>query len=169
VLQEEEFYKLGSIKNIKVNVRIIAATNKNLYEEIQKGTFRKDLFFRLNINSIYLPPLREKKGDITLLANHFLKIYNKKYKKNIKRISTNLLNIFNSYNFPGNVRELMKENSYISKNFPDDLTLKSLQEVEKDHIKKILTKTNMNRTAAAKILGISRVNLIAKIKKYELE
>jgi len=193
VLQEEEFYKLGSIKNIKVNVRIIAATNKNLYEEIQKGSFRKDLFFRLNINSIYLPSLRERKGDITLLVNHFLKTYNKKYKKNIKRISTNLLNIFNSYNFPGNVRELMNtinsstiiessneltkkslphyflENSYISKNFPDDLTLKSLQEVEKEHIKKILTKTNMNKTAAAKILKISRVNLIAKIKKYELE
>jgi len=193
VLQEEEFYKLGSTKNIKVDVRIIAATNKNLYEEIKRGNFRKDLFFRLNINSIYLPPLKERKDDILLLANHFLKIYNKKYKKNINKISNTLLNIFKNYSFPGNVRELMNiinssiiietsnelkkeslphyflENAYTSKDLFDDYNLKSLQEVEKDHIKKILTKTNMNRTAAAKILGISRVNLIAKIKKYELE
>ena len=82
VLQEEEFYKLGSTKNLKVDVRIIAATNKNLFEEIKKGNFRKDLFFRLNINSINLPPLRERKGDIELLANYFLNVFNLKYGKN---------------------------------------------------------------------------------------
>jgi transcriptional regulator with PAS, ATPase and Fis domain len=193
VLQEEEFYKLGSTKNIKVDVRIIAATNKNLFEEIQKGNFRKDLFFRLNINSINLPPLRERPEDIPLLANHYLKIFNEKYDKNIKEISPSFMNCLKNYPFPGNVRELMNIiNSAIiietgsslkkkslphfflkSSGFEDDLNgdfkPQSLQEVEKSHIRKVLDFTSGNRTKAADILGISRVNLLAKIKKYELE
>jgi DNA-binding NtrC family response regulator len=173
VLQEEEFYRLGSTKNRKANVRIIAATNKNLFEEIQKGNFRKDLFFRLNINSINLPALRDRKGDVELLAYHFLK----------------------EYGFPGNVRELMNMiNSAIIVESGQELqrnslphyflestrgqpledlyggpALLSLEEVEKRHIRKILSHTRMNKTKAAKLLGISRVNLIAKIKKYRLE
>jgi DNA-binding NtrC family response regulator len=193
VLQEEEFYKLGSTKNIKVNVRIIAATNKNLFEEIQNGNFRKDLFFRLNINSINLPPLRERKEDIPLLANHYLKIFNEKYEKNINHISPAFMNCLKQYPFPGNVRELMNIiNSAIiietgselkkkslphffleSGDFEDDpngdFKPQSLQEMEKDHIMKVLEFTCGNRTKAADILGISRVNLLAKIKKYELE
>ncbi|OGU80111.1 MAG: hypothetical protein A2279_03095 [Stygiobacter sp. RIFOXYA12_FULL_38_9] len=193
VLQEEEFYRLGSTKNIKADVRIIAATNKNLFDEIRKGSFRKDLFFRLNINSINLPALRDRKGDIELLANYFLEKFNSKYKRNIKRISDSLLACLKSYSFPGNVRELMNLiNSAIIVETGDELKKKSLPnyflennnsyglvdresaicslaEMEKEHIGKILRFANNNRTKAAEILGISRVNLIAKIKKYSLD
>ena len=193
VLQEEEFFRLGSTKNIKIDVRIVAATNKNLFEEIKKGNFRKDLFFRLNINSINIPPLRERGGDIELLANHYLYKFNLKYQKEIKRIAPILIKHLNNYGFPGNVRELMNiinsaiivesgdelrkkslphyflETSYPQENnILNDATPKSLQEVEKEHIKRVLEYTRNNKTNGAKILGISRVNLIAKIKKYGL-
>ena len=190
VLQEEEFYRLGSTKNLKVDVRIIAATNKNLFEEIKKGNFRKDLFFRLNINSIYLPPLRERKCDIELLANYFLKMFNMKYGKNIEKISESTLSCLKAYSFPGNVRELMNIiNSAIIVESTNELTKKSLpnyflefnnigtweeeipyslNEIEKMHIIKVLEFTHNNKTKTAKILGISRVNLLAKIKKYNL-
>ncbi|QQS34757.1 MAG: sigma-54-dependent Fis family transcriptional regulator [Ignavibacteriales bacterium] len=192
VLQDEEFYRLGSTKNIKVDVRIIAATNKNLFEEIQKGNFRKDLFFRLNINSIALPPLRERKGDIELLSNYFLDMFSRKYSKEICRISEQVLNSLKSYSFPGNVRELMniinsaiivesseelKKKSlpgyFVESNhvpvIPDDSeddTPCSLSEMEKDHIDFVLKFTHNNKTRAAEILGISRVNLLAKLKRY---
>ncbi len=193
VLQEEEFYRLGSTRNIKVDVRIIAATNKNLFEEIKKQTFRKDLFFRLNINSINLPPLRERKGDIELLANYFLKKFNKKYKKNVTTISDGMLNALKSYPFPGNIRELMNiinsaiivessktlhkkslpsyflDNGCSIENFDDDILPCSLNDLEQVHIKKVLDFTNFNKSKASEILGISRVNLISKIKKYGLE
>jgi len=192
VLQEEEFYRLGSTKNIKVDVRIIAATNKNLFEEIKKGNFRKDLFFRLNINSINLPPLRERKGDIEILANYFLQIFNKKYKKNIQGISDSVMNCLRQYSFPGNVRELMNiinsaiiveskseltkkslpnyflENNNSFNHFDEGVIPASLSKIEKEHITKVLEFTQNNKTKAAAILGISRVNLIAKIKKYEI-
>ncbi len=190
VLQEEEFYRLGSTKNLKADVRIIAATNKNLFEEIQKGSFRKDLFFRLNINSINLPPLRERKKDIELLANSFLKIFNLKYGKNIGKISDAVINCLKAYSFPGNVRELMNIiNSAIIVESTNELTKKSLpnyflglnyiegndgevppslSDIEKLHIKKVLEFTGNNRTKSAEILGISRVNLLSKIKKYNL-
>lgn len=193
VLQEEEFYRLGSTKNIKVDARIIAATNKNLFEEIKKGSFRKDLFFRLNINSIFVPPLRERKGDIELLSNYFLKKFSAKYNKNVNKISEPVLNCFRSYPFPGNVRELMNlinsaiivestnelrkkslPNYFLSTNgsykeFDEEIIPPTLNEVEKQHIKRVLEFTNNNKTKAAEILDISRVNLIAKIKKYEIE
>jgi DNA-binding NtrC family response regulator len=193
VLQEEEFYRLGSTQRRKVNVRIIAATNKNLFDEIKKGNFRKDLFFRLNINSINLPPLRERKGDIELLAYHFLEEFSQKYKKNIGKISPAVMNLLKGYGFPGNVREIMNiinsaiivesgqelqkkslphyflENSSLPPETYNGDKLLSLEEVEKQHIRHILNHVKHNRTRAAKILGISRVNLIARIKKYKLE
>lgn len=192
VLQEEEFYKLGSTKNIKIDVRIIAATNKNLFEEINRGNFRKDLFFRLNINAISLPPLRERKDDIPMLAKYFLEKFNKKYNRNVKRISKPLINCLKSYAFPGNIRELMNiinsslivetsyelrkkslpnyflENQHNNNHFEEDIIPVSLEKVEKEHIRKVLAFTGNNKTKAAAILGISRVNLNAKIKKYEL-
>lgn len=194
VLQEEEFYKLGSTKNQKVDVRIIAATNKDLFEEIKEGNFRKDLFFRLNINSINLPPLRERKNDIEVLAYHFLGIFNKKYSKNVVRITTPVMNCLKCYPFPGNVRELMNiinssiivessnelrkkslPNYFLENNnngysdFDSNIVPPSLSEIEKKHIKVVLEYTNNNRSKASEILGISRVNLLSKIKKYELE
>ena len=194
VLQEEEFYRLGSTRNVKMDVRIIAATNKDLFQEIKRGNFRKDLFFRLNINAIHLPALRERPGDIELLAQHFFQLFNERYEKNIQGISAPVLNLLKNYGFPGNIRELMNIiNSamvvesgnelrkaslpaYFLENAstrPEPVTgtgpLKSLQEVEKEHIRTVLTHTGNNKTMAAKILGISRVSLISKVKKYELE
>ncbi len=194
VLQEEEFYRLGSTQNVKMDVRIIAATNKDLFQEIKRGNFRKDLFFRLNINAIHLPPLRQRPEDIPLLANHFFDQYKKRYEKDIKGISDSVMNLLKGYAYPGNIRELMNiVNSAIvvesgkelrksslpsyflenSRPLPEGaegaIAMKSLQEVEKEHIARVLAHTNHNKTLASKILGISRVNLISKVKKYELE
>jgi DNA-binding NtrC family response regulator len=193
VLQEGEFFRLGSTKNQKVDVRIIAATNKNLHEEIKKGNFRKDLFYRLNMNSVYLPPLRERKGDIPLLANHFLSVFCKTNGKKIERISEGAMKLLTHYDYQGNVREMMNiinsgvivestielrkkslpnyllENTVVSENGFGDMPLKSLEEVEMDHIKKVLAYTASNRTKASQILGISRISLLARIKKYKLE
>jgi DNA-binding NtrC family response regulator len=192
VLQDEEFYRLGSTKNLKADVRIITATNKNLFEEIKKGNFRKDLFFRLNINSISLPPLRERKGDIEILANYFLNIFNLKYGKNIEKISDPVINYLKGYLFPGNIRELINiinsaiivesssiltkkslpnyflENNDSVTSIEDQEKPQSLKEMERIHIQKVLQYTHYNNTRAAEILGISRVNLISKIKKYNL-
>ena len=192
VLQEGEFFRLGSTKNMKVDVRIVAATNKDLQEEIKKGNFRKDLFYRLNINSVYLPPLREREGDIPLLAHYFLNKFSKDNNKKITRISDTVIKLLESYDYPGNIRELMniinsavivESNGELRKKSlpqyfldnatfnegPSDFEVKTLQQVEKEHIKKMLTHTGGNRTKTAKILGISRVSLISKIKNYEFD
>jgi DNA-binding NtrC family response regulator len=193
VLQEGEFFRLGSTKNLKVDIRIIAATNKNLHEEIKKGNFRKDLFYRLNMNSVYLPPLRERKGDVPLLANHFLGVFSKLNEKKIGKISDGAMKLLVNYDYPGNIRELMNiinsaviiepsselrkkslpnyviENSVTGNGGPVDVSLKSLEDVENEHIKKILAYTEGNRTRAAQILGISRISLLSRIKKFHLE
>ncbi|MCJ7524794.1 MAG: sigma-54 dependent transcriptional regulator [Candidatus Aminicenantes bacterium] len=193
VLQEGEFFRLGSTKNQKVDVRILAATNKDLLSEMKKGNFRKDLFYRLNMSSVYLIPLRERKGDISLLCQHFLKKFNEQNQKNIQKISEAAVRLLNQYDYPGNVRELMNiinsaiiiesgnelhrkslphyfmENSNFKEDAATGLPLKALSEVEKDQIKNVLQHTKGNKTQAAKILGISRVNLLAKIKKYLLQ
>lgn len=106
VLQERTFERVGGNKTISVNVRISAATSRNLETDIQKGTFREDLFYRLNVYPIHIPPLRERKSDIMLLADHFVNKFNKEYGKNIKRISTAAINMMVMYHWPGNVREL---------------------------------------------------------------
>jgi len=192
VLQEGEFFRLGSTKNQKVDVRIIAATNKDLLSEMKKGNFRKDLFYRLNMSSVYLPPLRERKGDILLLCQHFLSKFNEQNGKNIQKISEPALRLLIQYDFPGNVRELMNiinsaiiiesgselhkkslphyflENAGFKEDATTGLPLQSLGETEKEQIKKVLQHTKGNKSQAAKILGISRVNLLAKIKKYQL-
>lgn len=193
VLQEGEFFRLGSTKNQKVDVRIIAATNKDLLAEMKKGNFRKDLFYRLNMSSVYLFPLRERKGDIPLLCQHFLKKFNEQNQKNIQKISESALRLINKYDYPGNIRELMNvinsaviietgselnkkslphyflENSNLNEDLDINFPLKTLSEIEKEQIKKVFLHTKGNKSKAAKILGISRVNLIAKIKKYQLE
>jgi DNA-binding NtrC family response regulator len=193
VLQEGEFFRLGSTKNQKVDVRIIAATNKDLLAEMKKGNFRKDLFYRLNMSSVYLFPLRERKGDIPLLCQHFLKKFNEQNQKNIQKISEPALRLINQYDYPGNIRELMNvinsaviietgselnkkslphyflENSNLKEDLDMDFPLKTLSEIEKEQIKKVFLHTKGNKSKTAKILGISRMNLIAKIKKYQLE
>ncbi|MBW1681625.1 MAG: sigma 54-interacting transcriptional regulator [Deltaproteobacteria bacterium] len=106
VLQERELERLGSTKTVKVNIRLIAATNTDLAAAVEQGRFREDLFYRLNVYPIYLPALREREADILLLADHFLEKYSKEYGKNIKRISTPAIEALNRYHWPGNVREL---------------------------------------------------------------
>ena len=106
VLQEREFERVGSDKTIKVNVRVIAATSRNLEEAVKEGSFREDLYYRLNVFPVHLPPLRERRSDIMLLADFFVQKYNKVYGKKVKRISTAAINMMMSYHWPGNVREL---------------------------------------------------------------
>jgi DNA-binding NtrC family response regulator len=206
VLQDGSFFRVGSTKIIHADVRLVAATNKNLWEEIEKGNFRKDLFYRLNVNTISLPPLRERKGDVPFLVQYFFERYVKAQNKDINAVSDDVMELLSEYNFPGNIRELenivyssvlieQSKNLTIS-SLPEGLTdkLKSkkrrgrkeetsnnevlgnldigvitLEDLEKHHIKRILEKAEGNRSVAAKMLGISRVTLIAKIKKYDLE
>ncbi len=192
VLQEGEFFRLGSTKNQKVDVRIIAATNKDLLSEMKKGNFRKDLFYRLNMSSVFLPPLRERKGDIQLLCQHFFKKFNVQNQKSIQKISEPALRLLNQYDYPGNVRELMNiinsaiiieggqelhkkslphyflENPNVREATSTGQPLMTLNEMEREQIGKVLAHTKGNKSHAAKILGISRVNLLAKIKKYQL-
>ena len=106
VLQEREFERLGGTETIKVDVRLIAATNKNLEKAITEGAFREDLYYRLNVFTIFVPPLRERKPDVMALADHFFEKYAIKHGKNIKRISTPAIDMLMSYHWPGNVREL---------------------------------------------------------------
>lgn len=193
VLQEGEFFRLGSTKNMKVNVRIVAATNKDLHEEMDKGNFRKDLFYRLNINSVYLPPLRERKGDIPLLSYHFLHKFCRMNNRKIEKISDSVMNFLTRYDYPGNVRELMNiinsavivesahelkkkslpsyflENAGFGDYGPTDASLKTLEEIENDHIRAVLNYTKGNKTRAAQILGISRISLIARSKKLNVK
>jgi two-component system response regulator HydG len=190
VLQEREFETVGGTKTIKVDVRIIAATNKDLTEEVRKGGFREDLYYRLNVVPITIPPLRERTEDIPLLAEHFLRIYSEKNKRGIKGFDTAVMDAFIGYSWPGNVRELenIVERIVIMSRV-DTITLvdlppgiaapqgegdrtpppTSLREVEREAILKTLRQTGGNRTRAAHILGITRKTLQNKIKEYGID
>jgi DNA-binding NtrC family response regulator len=181
VLQEKEVVKVGSQKTEKVDVRIIAATNTDLVEMIGKQTFREDLYYRLTVVEIEVPPLRERKKDIPLLADKFLFKYGMEYKDRLVKISPEVSAILQRYDWPGNIREL--ENmiqraiimcdkiidvehlpdslKYIIE-FPDDELL-PLIEIEKRYIKKVLSATNNNKTRAAEILGIDRKTIRMKL------
>ena len=191
VLQEKEFEPLGSTRVAKVDVRVIAATNKHLEKEVREGRFREDLFYRLNVVPVSLPPLRERKEDIPALASHFLSIYREKNKKELREISGKALDLLVRYDWPGNIRELEncieravviargeiiapadlppqiqalsseKEDSEVR--FPSGI---SLQEVEKALILRTLEDTGGNRSRAAEILGINRRTLQMKLKEY---
>lgn len=193
VLQDKEIQPVGASRTIKVDVRVIAATNKDLEQEVAKGRFRSDLFFRLNIFPIYIPPLRERGSDILLLADFFVNKYSKIFKKNIKRISTSAIDMLMSYHWPGNVRELencieravlIAEGETIeSHHLPPSLQTKSKSEkgkfhgkfdilvanFEKDLIIDALKETNGNQSSAAKILGTTKRIIQYKIKKYGID
>ena len=191
VLQEREFEPLGSTQTIKVDTRVIAATNKNLEAEIKKGRFREDLYYRLNVVSLEVPPIRERREDISLLADFFLKRYAEKNKRVLKGFTPRAMDLLMRYDWPGNVRELenvveraviMARGEMITPaEFPDmlqeldpevkatyvDLSPgRTLKDVEKDMIIRTLEETAGNRTHAAKILGISRRTLQLKLKEY---
>jgi DNA-binding NtrC family response regulator len=194
VLQHREFERVGGVKTLKVNVRVIAATNKNLQAEMKNGMFREDLYFRLNTFEIYVPPLRERKEDIRFLAHHFLEQLNSQGKRGKKYFSQEVQNIFLNYDWPGNVRELenVVERAYIISDgeeikpvdLPDylmdidysqpaeiDLSRglnATIEEIEKNIIAKALEETGGNQSEAARVLKIKRSTLIYKMKKYGL-
>jgi transcriptional regulator with GAF, ATPase, and Fis domain len=190
VLQEGEFERIGNAKTIKVDVRIIAATNRKLSQEIKNGNFREDLYYRLNVFPIHIPPLRERKEDIPLLVNYFVINFSRKVGKNIETISQSTIDQLTEYNWPGNVRELeniieravitnegnkLKLSEVLPKVTPtisSEGESKTLEEVEREHIIKVLEKTNWQVSGdrgAAKILGMKRTTLEARMKKLNIE
>lgn len=187
-IEKRYITRLGGVEHTNIDVRLISATNSNLHDMIENGTFRQDLLYRINTIELHIPPLRERGNDIILLAEHFLKIYNKKYKKKITGINREAKNKLLKYQWPGNVRELqhvieraviMSENSLIrSEDFmfskPDN-DRKIIQEeelnletLEKNAIEKAIKLSKGNYTMAAEMLGISRFSLYRKIDKLKL-
>jgi DNA-binding NtrC family response regulator len=190
VLQEKEFSRVGGNEVIKIDVRVIAATNRDLKKAIEEGKFRDDLYYRLNVISILIPPLRERKEDIPLLVEHFIEKHNIEMEKKIEGISPEALNQVMAHDWPGNVRELentIERAMVITKGNiikVEDLGLhlqqgevsltvvsvdKSLKAIEREHIVKVLKENDWNIQRSAEILGIDRVTLYNKIKKYELK
>ncbi len=192
VIQERQIMRVGGTATIKIDVRFIAASNRNLQDAVQSGEFRKDLYYRLNVVSLHLPPLSSRKNDIPLLIRHFLEKHAKIMGRNVPDVSREVLEILKEYDFPGNIRELeniiergvaLAENSYIGpEHLPDDIRdfkitafrkrdgkFPTLEEQEVDYIAKILKESGGNKTLAAETLGIDRVSLWRKIKRYGLE
>jgi two-component system response regulator AtoC len=190
VIQEREFMKVGDQKKIKLDIRIISASNKNLEESIRNGDIREDLYYRLSVVPIHLPPLRKRKEDIPLLTNHFLEKFSRKIKKPVPEVSPEAMEILQDYAWPGNVRELehtierilILEDSEVirARDLPSFVTERqdefkmfseepfSLKELEKKYIRFVLKRTKGKKTEAADILGINRKTLNLKIKKYSL-
>ncbi|MDW7771749.1 MAG: sigma-54 dependent transcriptional regulator [Desulfobulbaceae bacterium] len=192
VLQEKEILRIGGTKPIQVDVRFIAATNRNLQEEVERRNFRNDLYFRINVVSITLPPLAFRKDDIPALINHFLKKYSRKMQKKVIGVSVEVADILTDYDYPGNIRELeniiergvalTSGNTIETDHLPDDLRgmvfktfrrteegkVPSLEENEKAYIQWVLEETEGNKTVAAQYLGIDRVSLWRKLKKFGL-
>jgi two-component system response regulator AtoC len=196
VLQENEIRPIGESKAMKVDVRVIAATSKNLAEEVRAGAFREDLYYRLNVLTIKLPPLRRRTKDIPLLCRHFINRFNKILDKNVKGLTPDAMSRLLDYHWPGNVRELENvleramvivddsqllpqhfslESNQSSRDFQagaifDGLSLKDAQKViEKDFITRALQQTDGNRTRAARLLEISHPSLLSKMKTYAID
>lgn len=192
VLQEKELMRVGGISPIKVDVRFIAATNRDLQKEVTEGHFRQDLYFRINVVSLRIPPLAERKDDIPLLCHHFIKKYANLTGKPVTDLTRETADLLASYDFPGNVRELeniieravaLSQTATIDvRQLPEDLRglsfqtfrrkqgiMPTLNDQEKAYIKWVLAETGGNKTAAAQILGIDRVSLWRKLKKYDLD
>jgi two-component system, NtrC family, response regulator HydG len=186
-IERREVIRVGSNRAIKFDVRLICATNININDLVKEDRFRQDLLYRINTVEINLPPLRERTGDISLLSSHFLKVYSKKYKKTVSKISQSALNKLNHYEWPGNVRELqhaleraviMCEGSTLeqddfflsSKKKQDDVPLDTynLEELEKRIILKVMRQNQGNITQAAKELGLTRTSLYRRMEKYDL-
>lgn len=192
VIQEKEVLRLGATAPVKVDVRFIAATNRDISDAIKSGNFRQDLYFRLNVVSLYVPPLSERKEDIHVLSYYFLNKYSTLMKKAVREIAPDVIALLMNYDFPGNVREL--ENiiergvaltngaSIEVAHLPEDLRelsiktfrkkrgkIPSLEDQELTYIQWVLGEVGDNKTLAAQILGIDRVSLWRKLKKYDLE
>ncbi len=196
VLQENEIRPIGESKPMKVDVRVIAATSKNLAEEVRAGAFREDLYYRLNVLTIKLPPLRRRTKDIPLLCKHFINRFNKILDKNVKGLTPEAMSQLLDYHWPGNVRELenvleramviVDDSQLLPEHFSlesnqssrdlqagaifEGLSLKDAQKVvEKDFITRALQQTDGNRTRAARLLEISHPSLLSKMKTYAID
>ncbi len=183
VIENKVITRIGGTKSLKVNVRIIAATNKNLSELIKNNSFRKDLYYRLNVIEIKIPPLRNRRDDIPLLAMHFLRTFNREFGKHITKIDDSFIKPLMNYSFPGNVRELqniieravnMAEGDTLTeKHLPENVfenkaEITSLETVRKELIKNTLQETGYNISLTAKRLGISRPTLYKLIKRFDI-
>jgi len=192
VIQEKEFLRVGGVNPISTDVRFISATHRDLEKDVEEGRFRQDLYYRLNVICLKMPPLIKRHGDIKLLMYHFLSEKNKMMEKEIKEIDKDAMDLLVGYDWPGNVRELEnvieravvleRRDKIYSENLPDSISslsietyrhnsssIPSLEEQEKDYIKWVLKKSEWNKTKAAEIMGIDRVSLWRKIKRYNLE
>lgn len=193
-LQEHEIVPLGGMEPEKIDVRLIVATSKDLGQEVKEGRFREDLYYRVNVMAIHLPPLRERVGDISLLAGYFIDLFNRKLKKKVIALSSEAMAVMVNYTWPGNVRELenvmeravlLAPDKFITpRELPSELLLnknerelevvetlsikRACRSLERKLIAKALKKTDGNRTQAALLLEISRPTLIGKIKGYGL-
>ncbi len=192
VLQEKRLMRVGGTEEIPVDIRVLAATNKDLRYEVERGTFRQDLYYRLNVIALQVPTLAERRDDILLLCQHFLQKFCKAQGKSINTISKEVLNILLEYEFPGNIRELenimeravalAEGNSVETHHLPLDLqqlTVRfqcsrprpflTLEEHEREYIGWVLEQVKDNKTKAAEILGIDRVSLWRKLRRYQME
>jgi len=189
VIERREVVRVGAAKPQPIDVRLICATNNNIHDDVKNGDFRQDLLYRINTVEIHLPPLRDRTGDIHLLAEHFLRIYSKKYKKSIRNIQSSAIKKLNQYQWPGNVRELqhaieraviMSEGSSLS---AEDFILSSdrtssigehdfetynLDDIEKAVINKVMKQNQGNVTQAATQLGLTRTSLYRRMEKHGL-
>jgi len=189
VIEEKSLLRVGGTQPIKVDIRIVAATNKDLNREVETGGFRKDLFYRLNVVSLHLPPLAERRDDVPLLAHHFLGRYAEPQRKSIKGFSDDAMEVLMNYQYPGNIRELeniveravvlCNEEEILVKHLPQELgqySLKvyrqpgrrfpTLEENEVEYVSWVLKQVDGNKTRAAEILGIDRVSLWRKLKRW---
>jgi two-component system response regulator HydG len=182
VLQEREIVRVGGNQPIKVDFRCVAATNKNLEQLIEEGKFRPDLYYRLNVFHIEVPPLRERKDDIPLLVDHFVRKFSKEMNKRINRVSPAAMLQLQQYPWPGNVRELenaveramvvaqepeLREQDFILKARANGSSeARTLDDIERAHILRVLDECGGNQTRAAEVLDIDRVTLHNKLKKY---
>ncbi len=192
VLQEREFERVGGTETLKANVRLIAATNKDLETAISEKAFREDLYYRLNVFTLFIPPLRERKSDLLLLADHFVAKYSREHGKNIKRISTPAIDMLVSYHWPGNVRELENiieravlvcdgnaihghhlpptlQTAEASETVMTNSLTDAVQQFEKDLILDALKTTRGNRAKAARLLRTSERIVNYKVTKYEID
>lgn len=187
VLQEHEFERLGDTTTLRMNARVIAATNQDLLEKVRRKEFREDLYYRLKVVEIKVPPLRERKEDIPLLIKHFLEVFSKELEKKIKEVSAEVLKILMDYHWPGNVRELRNTLEHISilckgekiteNDLPADFAGRRLSNIkpfeassyDKESIVQALEKAKWNKTRAAQLLKISRRTLYRKLNEYKIK
>jgi DNA-binding NtrC family response regulator len=191
VIQEKVVIRVGGTEPVPVDVRVVAATHQDLKKMVDEGRFRSDLYYRLNVVSLTIPPLRERRDDVPLLATHFLQKYNAQQNKMIRGMAPEMLKALAAYDFPGNVRELeniveravaMSTRDLLDlRDLPEEIKarqpaapapegeLLSLEERERQYVLAVLAQTKGNRTKAAEILGVDRVSLWRKLKRYGLE